>query len=327
MPKIAGRTSVYLSAICNTQCTVISHHLPSGRPSKYYAGQYEFQCLHGMGEPLYEQVVGSRSDNKLGIPCRIYAPVGNHETLLAYLVRRLLENGANTSFVNRIADQNLKIEALIQSPFDEIHATAKREQHIGLKHPAIALPHALYGDARQNSKGFDLADDSSLIALNETAQALQHQVWNSQPLLADASLEFNVTSQAILNTAVHADLVGYVQEATETHVEIALQAAIQAQIGWSGTHKSERAAALKRAADLMEDRMQALMILLCREAGKTYANAIAEVREAVDFLRYYATQIESINESTTIRPLGTVLCISPWNFPLAIFQVRLQLPW
>ncbi len=302
----------------NAQSLATIYHLAD--PSKYYAGQYEFQCLHGMGEPLYEQVVGSRSDNKLGIPCRIYAPVGNHETLLAYLVRRLLENGANTSFVNRIADQNLKIEALIQSPFDEIHATAKREQHIGLKHPAIALPHALYGDARQNSKGFDLADDSSLIALNETAQALQHQVWNSQPLLADASHEFDVTPQAILNPAVHADLVGYVQEATETHVEIALQAAIQAQIGWSGTHKSERAAALKRAADLMEDRMQALMILLCREAGKTYANAIAEVREAVDFLRYYATQIESINESTTIRPLGTVLCISPWNFPLAIFS-------
>lgn len=131
-------------------------------PSKYYAGQYEFQCLHGMGEPLYEQVVGPREQNKLGVPCRIYAPVGNHETLLAYLVRRLLENGANTSFVNRIADKTLKVEDLIQSPIYDIHHAAKLEGSVGLKHPSIPLPLDMYGTLRKNSKGYDLANDTHL---------------------------------------------------------------------------------------------------------------------------------------------------------------------
>ncbi|RKG35391.1 trifunctional transcriptional regulator/proline dehydrogenase/L-glutamate gamma-semialdehyde dehydrogenase [Acinetobacter guerrae] len=288
-------------------------------PSKYYVGQYEFQCLHGMGEPLYEQVVGSRSDKKLGIPCRIYAPVGNHETLLAYLVRRLLENGANTSFVNRIADQNLKIEDLIQSPFKEIEHIAAREGQIGLKHPSIPLPHDLYGKLRQNSKGFDLANDATLTALNETAQQLENKVWESKPLLSHQVEQIELSPQPILNPAIHRDIVGYVQEATLEHVEVALNSAVLAQSNWSNTDKNQRAAALKKAADLMESRMQELMVLLCREAGKTYANAIAEVREAVDFLRYYATQIESLNPNIQIQPLGTILCISPWNFPLAIF--------
>lgn len=288
-------------------------------PSKYYAGQYEFQCLHGMGEPLYEQVVGSRIDNKLGIPCRIYAPVGNHETLLAYLVRRLLENGANTSFVNRIADQNLKIDDLIQSPFKDIESIAAREGRVGLKHPAIPLPQDLYGQLRQNSKGFDLANDATLAALNETAQKLENKVWESKALLAQPVDQIEVSPQALLNPAIHSDIVGYVQEATLEHVEAALNSASQAQQRWSNTQKNQRAVALKKAADLMESRMQELMVLLCREAGKTYANAIAEVREAIDFLRYYATQIESLNPTIQIQPLGTVLCISPWNFPLAIF--------
>ncbi|WP_151980679.1 trifunctional transcriptional regulator/proline dehydrogenase/L-glutamate gamma-semialdehyde dehydrogenase [Acinetobacter guerrae] len=288
-------------------------------PSKYYVGQYEFQCLHGMGEPLYEQVVGSRSDKKLGIPCRIYAPVGNHETLLAYLVRRLLENGANTSFVNRIADQNLKIEDLIQSPFKEIEHIAAREGQIGLKHPSIPLPHDLYGKLRQNSKGFDLANDATLTALNETAQQLENKVWESKPLLSHQVAQIELSPQPILNPAIHRDIVGYVQEATLEHVEVALNSAVLAQSNWSNTDKNQRAAALKKAADLMESRMQELMVLLCREAGKTYANAIAEVREAVDFLRYYATQIESLNSNIQIQPLGIILCISPWNFPLAIF--------
>ncbi|MBK0063343.1 MULTISPECIES: trifunctional transcriptional regulator/proline dehydrogenase/L-glutamate gamma-semialdehyde dehydrogenase [unclassified Acinetobacter] len=288
-------------------------------PEKYYTGQYEFQCLHGMGEPLYEQVVGSRDNKKLGVPCRIYAPVGNHETLLAYLVRRLLENGANTSFVNRIADQNLKIEDLIQSPFKDIYSVAAREGQVGLKHPAIPLPHDLYGNLRQNSVGFDLANDATLSKLNETAQQLENKVWESKSLLADNVHQVDVSPQALLNPAMHQDIVGYVQEATLEHVEVALNSATQAQQLWANTAKIQRAAALKKAADLMESRMQELLVLLCREAGKTYANAIAEVREAVDFLRYYATQIESLNSTTLIQPLGTVLCISPWNFPLAIF--------
>ena len=127
-------------------------------------------------------------------------------------------------------------------------------------------------------------------------------------------------SVAITNPAQNDEIVGYVQEADLKHVEIALTAAEQTQSEWSNTPKDQRAQYLKRAADLMESRIQELMVLLCRESGKTYANAIAEVREAVDFLRYYATQVENLPANTVIQPLGTVLCISPWNFPLAIFS-------
>ncbi|SSQ38886.1 bifunctional proline dehydrogenase/pyrroline-5-carboxylate dehydrogenase [Acinetobacter baumannii] len=302
----------------NAQTLATIYHLAD--PSKYYAGQYEFQCLHGMGEPLYEQVVGPREQNKLGVPCRIYAPVGNHETLLAYLVRRLLENGANTSFVNRIADKTLKVEDLIQSPIYDIRNAAKLEGSVGLKHPSIPLPLDMYGTLRKNSKGYDLANDAPLAALDNTAQQLRNRIWQSHPLLGNSDLSKQGHSIAITNPAQNDEIVGYVQEADLNDVEIALNAAEQIQIEWANTPKDQRAQYLKRAADLMESRIQELMVLLCRESGKTYANAIAEVREAVDFLRYYATQVENLPNNTTIQPLGTVLCISPWNFPLAIFS-------
>ncbi len=302
----------------NAQTLATIYHLAD--PSKYYAGQYEFQCLHGMGEPLYEQVVGPREQNKLGVPCRIYAPVGNHETLLAYLVRRLLENGANTSFVNRIADKTLKVEDLIQSPIYDIRNAAKLEGSVGLKHPSIPLPLDMYGTLRKNSKGYDLANDTPLAALDSTAQELRNRIWQSHPLLANTDSLEQGHSIAITNPAQNDEIVGYVQEADLKHVEIALTAAEQTQSEWSNTPKDQRAQYLKRAADLMESRIQELMVLLCRESGKTYANAIAEVREAVDFLRYYATQVENLPANTVIQPLGTVLCISPWNFPLAIFS-------
>ncbi len=302
----------------NAQTLATIYHLAD--PSKYYAGQYEFQCLHGMGEPLYEQVVGPREQNKLGVPCRIYAPVGNHETLLAYLVRRLLENGANTSFVNRIADKTLKVEDLIQSPIYDIRNAAKLEGSVGLKHPSIPLPLDMYGTLRKNSKGYDLANDAPLAALDNTAQQLRNRIWQSHPLLGNSDLSKQGHSVAITNPAQNDEIVGYVQEADLNDVEIALNAAEQIQIEWANTPKDQRAQYLKRAADLMESRIQELMVLLCRESGKTYANAIAEVREAVDFLRYYATQVENLPNNTTIQPLGTVLCISPWNFPLAIFS-------
>ena len=273
-----------------------------------------------MGEPLYEQVVGPREQNKLGVPCRIYAPVGNHETLLAYLVRRLLENGANTSFVNRIADKTLKVEDLIQSPIYDIRNAAKLEGSVGLKHPSIPLPLDMYGTLRKNSKGYDLANDTPLAALDSTAQELRNRIWQSHPLLANTDSLEQGHSVAIINPAQNDEIVGYVQEADLKHVEIALTAAEQTQSEWSNTPKDQRAQYLKHAADLMESRIQELMVLLCRESGKTYANAIAEVREAVDFLRYYATQVENLPANTVIQPLGTVLCISPWNFPLAIFS-------
>ena len=293
------------------------------QPEQYYAGQYEFQCLHGMGEPLYENVVGDKSANKLGVPCRIYAPVGNHETLLAYLVRRLLENGANTSFVNRIADKTLNIEDLIENPQQTILKAAQQEVMIGAKHPHIPYPQDLYG-TRINSSGLDLANDAELSALNEVAASLK----NTQFQAAAMGTAFTVTDTSnavqIINPAQHQDVVGTVYEATQEQAEIALTQAVNAQGFWANLPKNERAACLNKAADLMEQRLLTLMVILSREAGKTYANAIAEVREAVDFLRYYAGQMLDLAENTQIQPLGTVLCISPWNFPLAIFTGQIS---
>ena len=290
------------------------------QPEHYYPGQYEFQCLHGMGEPLYEQVVGAKSENKLGIPCRIYAPVGNHETLLAYLVRRLLENGANTSFVNRIADKNLKIEDLIEEPRQTILAAAKNENVVGAKHLSIPYPKDLYGHNRTNSKGLDLANDHDLSPLNTTAIELAKVQWQAQAMGAAFHDLSNENAIQIVNPANHQDIVGQVVEASIEQADLALNHAVAAQTSWQNRPKDERAACLNRAADLMEAQLQPFMILLSRESGKTYANAIAEVREAVDFLRYYAAQMIDLAKDAQITPLGTVLCISPWNFPLAIFS-------
>ena len=284
----------------------------------YYAGQYEFQCLHGMGEPLYEQVVGAVTAGKLGRPCRIYAPVGTHETLLAYLVRRLLENGANTSFVNRIADETIALDELVKSPVLVVDQQAATEGAAGLPHPRIPLPAALYGAHRSNSRGLDLSNENTLTELAATLQATANHAWTAAPLLAtDAPAG---PTQPVRNPADHSDVVGQVQEATTADVDQALAHAQAAAAPWAATPPAERAAALLRTADLLEDRMQPLLGLLMREAGKSASNAVAEVREAVDFLRYYAAQVRSTFDNATHIPLGPVACISPWNFPLAIFM-------
>lgn len=295
-------------------------------PSRYYTNQYEFQCLHGMGEPLYEQVVGSVADNKLGVPCRIYAPVGNHETLLAYLVRRLLENGANTSFVNRIADKTLKVEDLVEDPIHEILKTAQHTGQLGEKHHAIPLPIDVLEPVRTNSTGLDLADDAALVELNQIVNQHAKQQWQCTPLIEGLDTNrFNFSNaQQIINPANHLDMVGVVYEATPDQISQALENTKKVSLEWQNTHPEERATMLFKAADLMEDRMQELMVLLCRESGKTYSNGIAEVREAVDFLRYYASQVQSFPSNTQIKSLGTILCISPWNFPLAIFSGQIS---
>ena len=281
-------------------------------PSRYKPGQYEFQCLHGMGEPLYEQVVGP-----LGRPCRIYAPVGTHETLLAYLVRRLLENGANTSFVNRIADPTISLDALVEDPVATVERMAQQEGTMGLPHPAIALPAALYGTQRANSQGLDLANDDSLRALGHVLAGSAGESWHAAPMLAEAAPAGEAVS--VPNPADHRDIVGRVQEATLADVESAIAQAHDIAPAWAATPPAERAALLDRAAGKLEEGMPRLLGLLTREAGKTYANAIAEVREAVDFLRYYAAQARSDFSNDTHRALGPMVCISPWNFPLAIF--------
>ncbi|EOC1471361.1 trifunctional transcriptional regulator/proline dehydrogenase/L-glutamate gamma-semialdehyde dehydrogenase [Cronobacter turicensis] len=283
----------------------------------YYPGQYEFQCLHGMGEPLYEQVVGKISDGKLNRPCRIYAPVGTHETLLAYLVRRLLENGANTSFVNRIADNTLSLDDLVADPVSAVEQLAAQEGRVGLPHPKIPLPQDLYGEGRVNSAGLDLANEHRLASLSSSLLNSALQKWRALPMLEDAVDDGELAP--VLNPAEPRDIVGYAREATEAEVAQALQSAVNNAPIWFATPPQERAAILERAAVLMEDQTQTLIGILVREAGKTFANAIAEVREAVDFLRYYAGQVRDDFDNETHRPLGPVVCISPWNFPLAIF--------
>ncbi len=281
---------------------------------------YEFQCLHGMGEPLYEQVVGTVAEGGLGRACRIYAPVGTHETLLAYLVRRLLENGANTSFVNRIADTALPLTELVEDPVQTVQALAQREGLVGLPHPAIPLPRALYGAERANARGLDLASESTLEALAQQMAAAASRRWVAEPMLGgDAPAGGMAAALPVNNPADRDDQVGTVRETTPQEVDAALAWAEQGAAAWAATPAAVRADCLAAAADRLEADTEALIGLLVREAGKTCANAVAEVREAVDFLRFDAAQIRRGLDPASHLPLGVVVCISPWNFPLAIF--------
>jgi RHH-type proline utilization regulon transcriptional repressor/proline dehydrogenase/delta 1-pyrroline-5-carboxylate dehydrogenase len=305
-PQFATHNAYTVSAI---------YHLAG---QNYYAGQYEFQCLHGMGEPLYEEIVGAIAQGKLNRPCRIYAPVGTHETLLAYLVRRLLENGANTSFVNLIGDESIPIEQLVADPVE----VASRITPLGAPHEKIPLPREIYGSeagARINSAGLDLSNEHRLGSLSAALLASGAGDSRAAPMLDVAQSWDAARAIDVLNPADHRDRVGQVIEATLEEVEAALQAAGKTAPIWHATPVAERAGCLLRAAQLLEERMQSLLGLIVREAGKSLPNAIAEVREAVDFLRYYAGQVQREFSNDTHRPLGTVLCISPWNFPLAIF--------
>ena len=300
--------------------------------------QYEFQCLHGMGESLYDQVVGK---DKLDRRCRIYAPVGSHETLLAYLVRRLLENGANSSFVNRIVDPNVSIASLVADP------VASAEQDGGARHANIPLPVAIL-PGRRNSTGLDLADEATLSVLAaQLADASGPRA--AAPILATTSADSAPGGAvAITNPAARDDIVGRVIETSVADVDRAVAIASGNDgRAWSAMPARERAACLERAAELLEVERAAFIALAVREAGKTVANGISEVREAVDFLRYYAAQARTelsapdvpsqlANGTSTERatdlnteaatraatecaPIGPVVAISPWNFPLAIF--------
>ncbi|AOG25302.1 trifunctional transcriptional regulator/proline dehydrogenase/L-glutamate gamma-semialdehyde dehydrogenase [Acidovorax sp. RAC01] len=316
---LAAPEAVYPQFATHNAETVATIYQMAG--GNYDAGQYEFQCLHGMGEPLYEQVVGAITAGKLGRPCRIYAPVGTHETLLAYLVRRLLENGANTSFVNRIADETIALDDLVRSPVEVVDAQAAAEGTAGLSHPRIPLPQGLYGAHRTNSRGLDLSNENTLTALGASLQGSADHGWMAGPLLGEDGNDHPVCpTLPVRNPADHSDVVGHVREATDQDVDQALACAQAAAPGWAATPPADRAAALLRAADLLEDRMRPLLGLLMREAGKSASNGVAEVREAVDFLRYYAAQVQGTFDNATHVPLGPVACISPWNFPLAIFM-------
>lgn len=284
---------------------------------------FEFQCLHGMGNELYEQVVPV---NQFGIACRIYAPVGSHEDLLPYLVRRLLENGANSSFVNRIVDEKAPIADLVEDPL------VKAKQLLSKINQNIPLPASIFLPERQNSKGIDLSNRATLAALQVETGALQKTDWHAFPIVAAGYEVKHITAESVFSPQNGKEVVGTVTLATGEDIEHAVSAAERVFPAWRDTPVSERAACLERFADLLEENMPTFLTLTCLEAGKTWSDGIAEVREAVDFCRYYAKQAIKLMAHPTklhgytgelnelsLHPRGVVLCISPWNFPLAIF--------
>lgn len=282
---------------------------------------YEFQRLHGMGEALYAQVV---EEGRLDVPCRIYAPVGSHEDLLAYLVRRLLENGANTSFVNRIQDEKLPVAEIVADPLAKVHGWDR------IPHPNIPLPAELYGAVRRNARGLDLSDVPALAALGQAAAEAAARPWRAGPVVGGQ--ERRGEARDLHNPADRRQVVGEVTEAAEADIEKALASAAAAAPAWDAAPAEARAACLERAADLYEENTAELVALCIREAGKTVNDAIAEIREAVDFCRYYALKAREDfgapltlpgptgeRDELSLHGRGTFLCISPWNFPLAIF--------
>ncbi|QEL64461.1 RHH-type transcriptional regulator, proline utilization regulon repressor [Oryzomicrobium terrae] len=273
---------------------------------------YEFQCLHGMGETLYDRVAGAARR------CRIYAPVGSHETLLPYLVRRLLENGANSSFVHRLVDEAVSVAELVADPLLAVQTTG------GLPHPGVVAPAALFAGLahrRGNSAGLDLASPWELAATALAQRQLESRRWQAAPCLAEKGAPPGPV-HLVRNPARRDEVVGEVREASAAEVERALATATAAAPRWRGTAPAARDILLDRAADLLEAERPALFSLAVREAGKTWGNAVAEVREAVDFCRYYAAELRGgavAAEAWAPYGAGPVVCISPWNFPLAIF--------
>ena len=284
--------------------------------------RYEFQRLHGMGQQLFSNVI---SREGLDQPARIYAPVGSHEDLLAYLVRRLLENGANTSFVNRLADDNAPIEEIVADPVEEVLSLQS------IPHPRIPLPRNLFAP-RLNSSGLPLWDASTRQAVEaEIAKTLQSRKFTASAII-DGRLANGQPASEVTSPHDRRVVVGEVSEASAAQMEQALASADNAFRDWDRTGGPHRADILDRAAQAYESHRAALMALLIREAGKTLDNAQADLREAVDFLRYYAMQARQHFSGPTALPgptgeqnqmslhgRGIFVCISPWNFPLAIY--------
>jgi RHH-type proline utilization regulon transcriptional repressor/proline dehydrogenase/delta 1-pyrroline-5-carboxylate dehydrogenase len=290
--------------------------------------RFEFQRLHGLGEELYEEL--GKLEKHLGdtpTPVRIYAPVGSHKELLAYLVRRLLENGANSSFVNRIADEDVSIDQLVGDPVAELDAFEPK------RNPKIVLPPDLFAPQRRNSAGVDLSDPLVREPLLERLKVLESRTWTAKPGLGKGE------ARAIVSPHDHRITVGTTFEATAADVDRMAEAAHAAQVAWDSLGGEARAQMLERAADLYEEHAEEFFSLCIREAGKTLVDAVLEVREAVDFLRFYAS--EARRQFTRPLPLpgptgeqnelrlhgrGVIASISPWNFPLAIFTGLMSAP-
>ncbi|HEX7370777.1 MAG TPA: bifunctional proline dehydrogenase/L-glutamate gamma-semialdehyde dehydrogenase PutA, partial [Rhodanobacteraceae bacterium] len=345
----AGADVIYPQFATHNAHTIAAiHHRANGRP-------YEYQRLHGMGAELYAEVIGnnmSKAPNKpihglsahaesgtgpysaslragpsmaqnFNVPCRVYAPVGSHKDLLPYLVRRLLENGANTSFINHVTDEFLPMQQLVGDPCEVVRALASKP------HPRIPLPVDLYGDLRKNSMGANLSNDNELKALADAAN--RHPgPWQAAPLVPGATVGDETVK--VTNPADRRQQVGTWIGADEATVRRALDNAVAAQPAWDRLPAASRAVILESAADQLEARRGEFVSMCVREAGKTISASIAEVREAADFLRYYATMARRLigqpeqlpgptgeTNELSLHGRGVFVCISPWNFPLAIF--------
>ncbi len=311
----AGSQHIYPAFATHNAHTVAAiRHIAAGRP-------FEFQRLHGMGADLYGEIVGA---DKWNVPCRVYAPVGSHEDLLPYLVRRLLENGANTSFVNRISDPSLAPDELVADP------CAAAAHHSLKQHPRIPLPTDLYLPIRKNSMGINFASDPELRVLAEQIGA-NPGPWQAAPLVP-GSTDADAPTYDVRNPADRRQIIGRWKAADANVIDKALANAVAAQVTWDAMSADARAQILERAATLLEDRRGSFIAMCVREAGKTLPASVAEVREAADFLRYYAHEVRRLcgnpmplpgptgeRNGMELRGRGVFVCISPWNFPLAIF--------
>ena len=285
-----------------------THNAHTVSAIRYMAGNdvnsYEFQRLHGMGESLHDHILKLH-----GTRCRIYAPVGAHVDLLAYLVRRLLENGANSSFVNQIVNTELTPQQVASCPITEVENTRD------IEHPSIVRPLHLYSPQRMNSKGFRINDPASVQPLLDEREQFKAITYDVGPLTANPATG---TQTNPVNSPVAPEvIVGSVKEATVEDANHAVAMARECVQSWQSSTARDRAECLVRASDLYEEHMAELCALLCREAGKHLSDAISEVREAVDFLRYYAAMSMDHDDK---QARGVIVCISPWNFPLAIFS-------
>ena len=292
-PQFATHNAYTVATILEMDRVCSNSNTSSASKDGYRKG-YEFQRLHGMGESLYQQVMKEEY-----VACRVYAPVGEHADLLAYLVRRLLENGANSSFVNRLLNTHISVEALLEDPLDVLAATPE------LRHPDIPLPEDLYrfkelSHGRQNSRGVDLSNVTELLELESNL----HQWWQQE------SGAMQSDSKVTLDDSVT--------------IETKLSRAQEAFNEWSQKPVKTRAELFRRLAEAFEENRSHLIGLCIKEAGKTIADGVAEVREAIDFCRYYADEAETLMAHNGVQPRGVMLCISPWNFPLAIFLGQLS---
>ncbi|QTF91598.1 bifunctional proline dehydrogenase/L-glutamate gamma-semialdehyde dehydrogenase PutA, partial [Halomonas sp. BM-2019] len=269
---------------------------------------YEFQRLHGMGESLHHIVKESE-----GTHCRIYAPVGAHRDLLAYLVRRLLENGANSSFVNQVVDDSIPPSEIAKDPMAGLLGLGD-----AIPSPLIRQPGELFAPERRNSRGYRINEPASILPLLTAREAFADATWTAGPMLAGSPAPQGPGRDA-LSPADASRVVGRVHEATGDEVAAALDAAEAGFRDWSARPAAARAEVLRRTADLFEAHIAELTVIATREAGKMLFDGIAEVREAVDFLRYYAGEGERLEAEEPGSARGLFVCISPWNFPLAIF--------